>query len=55
MAQDTATSGSDSDCELMASVDSDANGERLIIAELCRDDAWLSMSTDATVVVDTLR
>ena len=55
MAQDTATSGQGSDCELMASVDSDAGGERLIIAELCRDEAWLSMSTNATVAVDSLR
>lgn len=49
MAQDTATPVPDSDCEVMASVDSDTDGERLIIAELCREDAWLSMSTDATV------
>jgi hypothetical protein len=39
----------------MASVDGDTDGERLIIAELCREDAWLSMSTDATVSVDELR
>ena len=52
MAQDTATSASDSDCEVMASVDSNADGERLIIAELCRDDAWLSMPTDATVAAE---
>ena len=55
MAQDTATPVPDSDCEVMASIDDDADGERLIIAELCREDAWLSMSTDATVSVDDLR
>jgi hypothetical protein len=55
MAPDTATTAPESDCEIMASVESDTQGERLIIAELCRDDAWLAMSTDATVPVETLR
>ena len=49
MASDTATTVPDSDCEVMASVEGDTEGERLIIADLCRDDAWLSMPTDATV------
>lgn len=54
MAQDSATTAAASDCEVMASVDDDdADGERLIIAELCQEDAFLAMSTDATVdVVD---
>jgi hypothetical protein len=52
MAQNMAASASDSDCEVMASIDSHADGERLIIAELCRDDAWLSMPTDATVAAE---
>jgi len=55
MAQETANTGSDADCEIMASVEDDIDGERLIIAELCRDEAWLSMSTDVTVPVETLR
>lgn len=48
MAQDTATSVAVSDCEVMASVD----GEQLIIAEICRDEAWLSVSRDAAVAID---
>jgi len=48
MARNTATSVAASDCEVMASVD----GEQFIIAELCRDDAWLSVSTDAAIAVD---
>jgi hypothetical protein len=39
----------------MASIDSDASGERLIIAELSREDAYLAMSTGATVDVDDWR
>jgi hypothetical protein len=55
MAQDMAASASDSDCEVMASVDSHADGERLIIAELCRDDAWLSITEGAAVTVAEFR
>ena len=49
MAPDTAATVPESDCEVMASVEGDTDGERLIIADLCRDEAWLSMPTDATV------
>jgi hypothetical protein len=55
MASDTAATAPESDCEIMASVESDTEGERLIMAELCRDDAWLAMSMDATVPIETLR
>ncbi|WP_336136517.1 DUF7556 family protein [Natronomonas amylolytica] len=55
MAQDTATAETICDCEVMASVDSGDDGERLIIAELCREEAYLSMSTEATVDVDDWR
>ena len=55
MAQDTATPVSVSDCEVMASVDSTDDGDRLIIAELCRDDAYLSVSTDVTASVEEWR
>lgn len=55
MAQDTATPVTVSECEVMASIDSAGEGEKLIIAELCQDDAYLSMSTDATVDVDSWR
>lgn len=37
------------DCEVMASVD----GERLVIADLCRDDAWLEIEVvDAAELAD---
>lgn len=55
MPQDRATPTSASDCEVMASVENDTDGDQLIIAELCRDDAYLAMSVDATVDVDTWR
>lgn len=55
MAQDTTAPVAASECEVMASVDSDSTGDRLIIAELCRDDAYLSMSMEATVDVTEWR
>ena len=55
MAQDTATPVAVSECEVMASIDSDSDGEKLVIAELCREDAYLAMSTEATVDVDDWR
>jgi hypothetical protein len=39
----------------MASVDDGGEGEQLIIADLCREEAYVSMSTEATVVVDEWR
>jgi hypothetical protein len=55
MAQETATPVTVSECEVMASIDSGADGEQLVIAELCSDDAYLAMSTDATVDVNDWR
>ncbi|MFQ3319018.1 MAG: hypothetical protein ACI8UR_000462 [Natronomonas sp.] len=55
MAQDTATPVTVSECEVMASIDDAADGEKLIIAELCREEAYLAMSTEATVDVDGWR
>lgn len=55
MPQDRATSGTASDCEVMASVENDTDGDQLIIAELCRDDAYLAVSIDAAVDVETWR
>ena len=51
MAQDTATPETVSECEVMASIDSGPEGEKLVIAELCEDEAYLAMGTDATVDV----
>jgi hypothetical protein len=46
------TTESDTDCEVMASVDEGPDGgERLVIADLCRDDAWISMPAAAASVV----
>lgn len=55
MSQNPAAPASTADCEVMASVDDSDAGEQLIIAELCREDAYVSMSTEATVVVDDWR
>ncbi|SFL60307.1 hypothetical protein SAMN04487950_4333 [Halogranum rubrum] len=35
-----------SDSEVMCSVDEDGSTERLVVADLARDDAWLSMRLD---------
>lgn len=49
MAADPATESARPDCEVMASLDDDT----LVIAELCRDDAWLSMpAVDAPAVTE---
>ena len=55
MAQDPATPVTVSECEVMASIDSGSDGDRLVIAELCREEAYLAMSTEATVDVDEWR
>jgi hypothetical protein len=55
MAQDTATPVTVSECEVMASIDSGPDGEQLVIAEVCKDDAYLAIGADATVVVDDWR
>lgn len=55
MPQNPATPETVSDCEVMASVDNSDEGERLIIAELCKDTAYLTMSTDTTVSIDDWR
>jgi hypothetical protein len=48
MAQDPTTAGETApDCEVMASID----GSDLVIAELCREEAWLTIpSTEAIVL-----
>ena len=43
------------DCDVMAAVDDGATGEQLVIAELCREEAYLTMSTEATVDIDEWR
>ncbi len=40
-----------SDRTVMASVDEDGAGRRLIIADVNRDDAWLSMPMDEVCAV----
>ncbi len=51
MAQDTATPAATPDCEVMASVDDADDSERLIIAELCREEAWLATPTEHAVLL----
>ncbi len=55
MAQDSATPTAVPECEVMASVDSDTDGERLIIAELCREEAYLAVPVEAAVDVHDWR
>ena len=37
--------------EVMASVDTDGSSRRLVIADVSRDDAWISMTVSETVQV----
>ena len=39
------------DCEVMAAIDSD----QLVIADICRDEAWISMPTSTTAVLPDWR
>ncbi|MFO7926302.1 MAG: DUF7556 family protein [Halobacteriota archaeon] len=55
MSQNHAAPVTVSDCEVMASVDESHAGERLVIAEICRDEAYLAMPTETTVEVDDWR
>jgi len=55
MSQNQAAPMPASDCDVMAAVDRDDSGERLVIAELCREEAYLTMSTETTVTVDEWR
>jgi hypothetical protein len=55
MSTNPATPVAVSECEIMASVDESDAGEQLIIADVCSDDAYVSMSTEATVVVNDWR
>jgi hypothetical protein len=49
MAADSAAERATPDCEVMASLDDGT----LVIAELCRDDAWLAMpAVDAAAVAE---
>jgi hypothetical protein len=45
MSVDHTTSSATSDCEVMASED----GELFVIAEICRDDAWMSAPAELAV------
>jgi hypothetical protein len=47
----TARADADGEGEVMAAV----SGERLVIADISRDDAWLSIPVAASVSVDEFR
>lgn len=50
MGRDT-TPSTIQDCEVMASIDGGNGQERLIIAELCREDAWISAPMSETLII----
>jgi hypothetical protein len=53
MAADTSASVDAPDVEVMASVDPAPSGPRLVIADVTRDDAWLSVGQgDAPTLPD---
>jgi hypothetical protein len=43
------------DSEVMASVDDDGQTERLVIADVSRDDAWICMRVTDTAALSTWR
>lgn len=45
----TPASAVDGEHEVMASIDDDGSGARLIIADVASDDAWIAMSLEDTV------
>ncbi|MFB6146171.1 MAG: hypothetical protein ABEJ08_00605 [Halobacteriaceae archaeon] len=47
--------GSEVQPEVMASVDEEADGDRLVIADVSRDDAWLSMEHGVAPALDEWR
>jgi hypothetical protein len=52
MVPDTAqASETHADCEVMAAIDSD----QLVIADICRDEAWLTMPVSATATLPDWR
>lgn len=54
MARDT-TPAAVPDSEVMASVDDDDGRERLIIADVSRDGAWISAPTETAIAVSEWR
>lgn len=48
MAPDTTATESDPDCEVMGSVDD----QRFVIADLCSDEAWLSVPVGEAAALD---
>jgi len=55
MSQNQAAPAWGPDCDVMAAVDKGDAGEQLVIAEICRDEAYVTMSTETTVAVDEWR
>jgi hypothetical protein len=45
----------DSDCEPTAAVDDGEDGPRLVIADPCRDGAWLAVAADEAADLDARR
>jgi hypothetical protein len=48
MGEDAATVSGSRRCEVMAAIDSDRHGPRLVIADISADGSWLSMPATAT-------
>ncbi|ELZ95220.1 hypothetical protein C440_09087 [Haloferax mucosum ATCC BAA-1512] len=55
MTPDATASVDDSGAEVMASVDSTQTGQRLIIADISRDDAWLAADVADALALDDWR
>ena len=55
MTPDATASVDDSGAEVMASVDRTQTGQRLIIADISRDDAWLAADVADALELDDWR
>jgi hypothetical protein len=55
MATDVTATAHASDAEVMASVDPSPDGDELVLADLSREEAWLSTSVTAARPLDDWR
>jgi len=55
MAPDVTATADGPDAEVMASVDPSPDGDELVLADISREDAWLSTSVTAATPLDDWR
>lgn len=51
----THTAAAEADGEVMAAIDEESDGERYVVADVSRDDAWISTPLADAVVLEEQR